>query len=205
MNTLDYILNRYKVKDKGLVKLHATRGITFPRLFRNLGYTLGAEIGVAKGRFAKILCENIHGLKLYGIDTWKVYDGYTEKDGTEQEIMNDIYADARKRLKPYNVQIVKDWSMKAVKRFADESLDFVYIDSNHSYEYVKEDIREWSKKVRKGGIVAGHDYINGHNGIPFGVKQAVNEWTEENNIPYLFVLNKNSNTDQMPSWFYVKV
>jgi len=117
--------------------------------------------------------------------------------------MDDIYAYARKLLAPYNVQIVNEWSMKAVKRFADESLDFIYIDANHSYGYVKEDIREWSKKVKKGGVVSGHDYVNEHAGIPFGVKRAVNEWVAENKIPYLFILNKNANTE-MPSWLYVK-
>ena len=49
--------------------------------------------------------------------------------------------------------------MDAVKDFADESLDFVYIDANHEFKYVTEDIFEWSKKVRKGGAIAGHDYF----------------------------------------------
>jgi len=204
MNTLDYILRRYGAKEKGLVKIHGTRGITLTRMFANLGFTLGAEIGVAKGRFAQILCQRVPNLKLYGIDVWKVYDGYIDTEKTEQKVLDDIYAYARKLLMPYNVQIVNEWSMKAVRRFADESLDFVYIDCNHSYEYVKEDIREWSKKVHKGGIVAGHDYVNEHAGIHFGVKQAVDEWVTENKIPYLFILNKNANIDQMPSWLYVK-
>ena len=204
MNTLEYILNKYKVEGKGLIKLHCTRWGTLPKLFKDLGFTVGAEIGVAKGRFAKLLCEGNPNLRLYGIDVWKVYDGYQDTDGTEQKIMDDIYRDARARLAPFKVEIVNEWSMDAVKRFEDESLDFVYIDCNHAYEYAKEDIREWSKKVRKGGIVSGHDYINGHAGIAFGVIQAVNEWVEENNIPYLFILNKDANINQMPSWMYVK-
>ena len=48
--------------------------------------------------------------------------------------------------------------MDAVKDFADRSLDFVYIDANHEPQFVEEDIREWSKKVKVGGIVSGHDY-----------------------------------------------
>jgi glycosyltransferase involved in cell wall biosynthesis len=49
--------------------------------------------------------------------------------------------------------------MQAVTDFADESLDFVYIDGNHQLKYVVEDIVEWTKKIKKGGIIAGHDYI----------------------------------------------
>lgn len=204
MNTLDFILKKYKIQDKGLIKLGCTRWGTLPKLFRELGFNVGAEIGVARGKFAKGLCEGNPSLKLFGIDAWKVYDGYTQTDGTTQEIMEDIYQGARSQLAPFNVQLINDRSMQAVKKFADESLDFVYIDANHSYIYVKEDIRKWSKKVKKGGIVSGHDYINGNDRIPFGVKQAVNEWIAENKIPHLFVLNKNSSTNQMPSWMYVK-
>jgi len=203
MKTLQYILDKYQVKGKGLIKLHCTRWGTFPILFKELGFTLGAEIGVYKGRFSKQLLRLNPNLKLYGIDAWQVYDGY--EDTQDPEHMERIYKEARMRLAPYNFKIIIDWSMKAVKRFKDESLDFVYIDGNHSYESVKEDIREWSKKVKKGGIVAGHDYINGHRGITFGVRQALDEWIKKNKIPYLFILNKDVNKDQMPSWFYVKV
>ena len=84
--------------------------------------------------------------------------------------------------------------------FNDGYLDFVFIDSNHDYKYVKEDIKEWSKKVRKGGIVSGHEYVNGFHGITYGVKQAVNEWVKKNKISPLFILKK----DGCPTWMYVK-
>jgi predicted O-methyltransferase YrrM len=96
--------------------------------------------------------------------------------------------------------------MDVVKNFGDESLDFVYIDSNHKYEYCKEDVREWSKKVKRGGLVAGHDYINGVSEdiggtqTDFGVKRAVDEWVEVNSIEPLFIFDKGKS----PTWFYVK-
>ena len=49
--------------------------------------------------------------------------------------------------------------MEAVEDFADESLDFVYIDGNHDFRYIAEDLAEWTKKVRIGGIISGHDYF----------------------------------------------
>ena len=82
--------------------------------------------------------------------------------------------------------------MDAVKDFKDESLDFVYIDANHGYESTKEDIREWSKKVKKGGIVSGHDYVK-KNG--YGVIEAVGELNEDVTI---------WKGDHSPSWSYVK-
>jgi len=49
--------------------------------------------------------------------------------------------------------------MEAVEDFEDESLDFVYIDANHEFRYIAEDLCEWTKKVKKGGIVSGDDYF----------------------------------------------
>lgn len=203
MNTLDFILDKYGVRDvKSPVKLNCTRWGTLPKLFKQLGFKLGAEVGVAGGRFSKFLAMYNPGCKIYSIDAWEVYPGY--KDNESQDKMEELYLEARKRLAPFNCQVIRDWSMSAVKRFEDGILDFVYIDSNHDYEHVKEDIREWSKKVKPGGIVAGHDYINGLHGFTYGVKQAVNEWVEENQISHLFILTKRADVDNCPSWMYVK-
>ena len=79
-------------------------------------------------------------------------------------------------------------SAEAVRWIPDDSLDFVFIDGNHSYENVLEDITEWTKKVKPGGIVAGHDYkedkVNN-----YGVVEAVQKYTKENNISPWFVLH----------------
>ncbi len=49
--------------------------------------------------------------------------------------------------------------MDALEDFEDNSLDFVYIDGDHNFKHISEDIYEWTKKVRSGGIVSGHDYL----------------------------------------------
>jgi predicted O-methyltransferase YrrM len=66
---------------------------------------------------------------------------------------------------------IKATSKAASKKFADESLDVVFIDLTHTYEAVKEDIALWLPKVKKGGYLAGDDY---HENWP-GVIQAVDE------------------------------
>src|SRR4030042_2379122 len=190
MDTLNYILDNYKLdkEQDSFILLNRSRWGSIPKLFRQLDFRLGAEIGVAGGRFSKFLCVYNPNLKIYAIDAWQIYEGY--KYNESQEKMERLYLEAKNRLAPYNCQIVRDWSMEAVKRFADESLDFVFIDANHDYKYVKEDIREWAKKVRKGGIISGHDYIDNYGKILYGVKKAVNEWILENDIKPLFIFNK---------------
>jgi predicted O-methyltransferase YrrM len=128
--------------------------------FRKLGFKYGAEVGVRYGRYSEILCQNIPGLKLLCIDIWRG---------------RDTFQTAKDRLSRYNTVLIQKSSMDAVKDIPDESLDFVFIDANHSYDSVKEDIREWTRKVRKGGIVSGHDYyVFLHSGNR-GVIDAVDE------------------------------
>jgi predicted O-methyltransferase YrrM len=73
---------------------------------------------------------------------------------------------------------------EAAGLFKDESLDAVFIDADHSYEAVKMDIQNWMPKVRRGGILAGHDY----NSAWPGVIRAVNEiLPEAEKIDYCWV------------------
>ena len=65
------------------------------------------------------------------------------------------------------------YSTEAISNVQDNSLDLVFIDANHDYLFVKQDIELWKKKVKQGGIIAGHDY--NYPGIT-GVKKAVDEF-----------------------------
>lgn len=77
--------------------------------------------------------------------------------------------------------------MECVNEFPDKYFDFVYIDADHSYQSVKNDILAWSSKVKDGGILAGHDYIMN------SVKQALEEVRGED-----YFLTK----ERMKSWFF---
>jgi len=127
-----------------------------PEFFKELGFKSGAEIGVNRGEYTEVLAKS--GLQIFAIDPWKTYSDYGNSRG--QEKLSAQYEHAQKILAPYsNVKIIRKTSMEALKDFPDESLDFAYIDGNHWFKYVAEDICEWAKKVRKGGIISGHDYI----------------------------------------------
>ena len=98
--------------------------------------------------------------------------------------------------------------MDIVKTFEDGSLDFVYIDGNHYFEYVVQDIAFWSKKVRKGGIVSGHDYIHKRAPTKSHVIQAVNGYVDSYKINPWFLIGSQAKVpgeirDNSRSWMWV--
>ena len=200
-------------------RLHGLYG-----LFKELGFTVGAEIGVQRGHNAKWMCCSNRKLKLYCIDPWQWYEDYVDYgENSNQELYDEFFAHAQERLKPFNVEFIRKFSMDAVDDFEDESLDFVYIDGNNQFEYVIEDVAKWERKVKKGGIVAGHDYRNsvdrkrkdeeGNRYTPkfspyqrlklIQVKTAMDAWCFANRIKPWFITTATSD-DSSPSWFYVK-
>ncbi len=82
--------------------------------------------------------------------------------------------------KPYHVRKIKGTSVSAAPTFANGSLDFVYIDADHSYESVKEDIATWLPKIKAGGFIGGHDYTPEGE----GVMRAVNEVFQKPDITF---------------------
>lgn len=150
------------------------------RKFANWHFSVGAEIGVADGRYALTLCQAIPGLTLYAIDPWAPYHGNSRGGGTDQHERN--YALAQERLSSYRVCFVRKLSIEAAPQIREGSLDFVFIDGNHDYAYVKADLEAWVPKVRSGGVVAGHDYY--HFGDD-GVVRAVDEYTDAHGLEFI--------------------
>jgi hypothetical protein len=192
MEALEHIKNKYKVDVKqSIVRIEMDRFRGFTTLLRELDLKVGAEIGVLKGLFSKWLMVKGKVSKLYLVDPYLGYDDYSRI--RTQDHMNAYEVKAKNRLAKFNVEFVKKTSMEAVKDFEDESLDFVFIDANHAFEWVMPDIIEWSKKVKKGGIVSGHDYSDYH----WEVREAVNAWVKVKKISPLFLIGSKV-------WFYVK-
>ncbi len=211
MNTLEYILNKYQLtaNDK-IIEIPGTNRETFASLLEELGMNTGAEMGVECGIYSEVLCKANPKIDLYSVDAWTAYKGY--RDHVSQEKLDGFRDITINRLKPYRATVIKGFSMDVVKKFKDESLDFVYIDGNHEYQATVNDVAEWQKKVRVGGIVSGHDYIfRKDNGYLMHVIPAVNGFCDSYNIAPLFILGKKSDPkppegirDSARSWFYVK-
>jgi len=170
-------------------------------LFKNSGYRVGLEIGTHRGEFTEELCKT--GLKIFTVDPWIGFSGQGRHQRL-QEVQDGYYREAVDRLSPYsNCHIIRKTSMDALDDFQDGSLDFVYIDGDHSFRHIAQDLFEWSRKVRIGGIVSGHDYFNTApwaNNVICHVKAVVDAYREIYGITDM----KLTSNDKHQSWFWIK-
>jgi SAM-dependent methyltransferase len=207
-STLEYIVSRFglDLNRKSPIEILECNRPIMADVFRELGFILGVEVGVAKGEHAELLCKANPDLHLFCIDPWVGYQGYGDfKTGTLQE----FYEIARARLKPYNCTIIRKFSMDAVGDFKDKLLDFVYIDGAHDFRNVADDICEWVKKVRPGGIVYGHDYKRAVGNYQNAVKDVVPSYCYQFKINPWFILGTQGKSDGLyregtQSWMFVK-
>jgi len=173
----------------------------FPRPFERLAVQggIGCEIGVYKGDHTLSLFKNLSLTKLYLIDPYSMYDEYTEGHlhyGVDQKPLSEAQLEAIEKLKAYQDKIV--WINKLscdAYREIKESLDFVYIDGNHAYDFVKSDIDNFYPLIKSKGVLGGHDFYNGFCREHDGVVQAVSEFS---------VHNKLTLQVELPDWWIVK-
>jgi len=176
-----------------------------PDFFVSRGYKVGAEIGVWRGNYTEQFCKV--GLKMYAIDQWKAIGGQGPSQGSQRK-QGSWYKEACERLSSYDCVIICDSSMKALSQINDQSLDFVYIDGDHSLPHIINDIWWWSLKVRTGGIIAGHDYFYTKPGdsVLIHVEPAVKVYTQVCGINNFWVFGgfKLGEMDGSPSWMWFK-
>lgn len=212
MEPVEYLTTHYEIdmSQKRPVEIPNVGRDMLGHWFREFGYTVGAEIGVERGIFSSVILKAHPDLEYYCIDSWQSYRGYNAKiNGPDLERK---FEEAQQRLAKFkNVHFVKKFSMEAVKDFADNSLDFVYIDANHDLPWCMDDIVYWSEKVRHGGIVAGHDYIRRQVGAQTVVRvpDALKWYTQLKPIPLWFVIGRQAKIpgeirDNDRSWMWVK-
>lgn len=151
-----------------------------------------AEIGVDRGEFAQLFLSRWWGDEWFGIDN---YEPYPERDWPRDA----AYQMALARLAPYGQRatLIRLGSLEAATRFADGSLDFVYVDAAHDYESVKADLNAWFPKVSDRGIIAGHDFDATHP----GVVQAVTEFGAEIGQTVYLTKVAGFQEEQCPSWY----
>jgi methyltransferase family protein len=164
----------------------------------------GAEIGVKLGKYSDELLTNWNGAELVSIDPWLSADPdeYVDRSNVSQEEFDRYYEQTRERLSRFGDRstIWRLTSVEAAAKAPDHSFDFVYIDARHDYESVKEDLHAWCAKVRPGGILAGHDYVDGD--LPQGefyVKSAVDEFFAERGID-VHSTEGPSAVEMFPTW-----
>ena len=133
-------------------------------LLNSLSLTGSAvEVGTHKGHYALEFLNCWKGSMLYCVDPWSVPDGYEEQVPTlpyGTTTRDEDYEDCQNRLSLHKgrVTYMREMSHSAISKFHDHSLDFVYLDGDHRQEQFKRDLHLWFPKVKKGGILAGHDF-----------------------------------------------
>ena len=162
----------------------------------------GVEVGSAFGGFAQRIVEQWPGECLHLVDPWVKQDPNVYREKTNHEApFQSWYENAKSILSPYGnrVQFHRMFSSEGSALFADGSLDFVYLDGNHSFEAVSEDLRLWVPKIKPGGLVSGHDYGNGiTDGHYCQVKDALDKWAAENSVSFRLTAGGCS------SWYFIK-
>lgn len=214
MNTLDFILKKYNITlgKEYFIDLPIIGAEGLAHLFAELGFKEGVEIGTDQGEYAEVLMKTIPDLDLLCIDPWgtQAYErGQQPESGEEQEFFDRRYEETVERLKPYdsNCHIIRETSMEVVKIVGDNTLDFVYIDGNHDFLNVTQDIHYWLKKVKPGGIISGHDYVRYPSRKFNHVQKVVNAYTTAYHLLPVFLVtptNKGMKRDRYRSWFICK-
>ena len=218
MNTQDFIINKYKLNigNQYIVEIPDMDRTDLANLFSGLNFKLGVEIGVDRGEYSEVLCKANPDAKIFGIDPYKIsaYEKvivpkeagiHVNQDGFEGN-----YTEATYRLKEYeNYRLLRLTSMDALDLFEDNSLDFVYIDANHDFLNFIQDLHYWLKKVKPGGIMAGHDYANFSYRKHNHVKRALDAYARCYRMIPLYIVGTDEvvpgqKRDKFRSWMYVK-
>lgn len=220
LDTVNYIMKKYDLFTgepikKFPIEIPNVDRVSLAKLFGELGFKTGVEIGVEQGLYSQTLLENgSSNVTLYCVDPWLAYQGYREH--VSQEKLDGFLSITNERLRKTvletskNFKLIRKTSVEAAKMFDNESLDFVYIDGNHEFSHVVADICAWYPKVKKGGIISGHDFISRKDPqLNMHVPEAVRGFTGAYQIKPWFVLGRKERLegerrDNTRSWMFVK-
>lgn len=142
---------------------------------------MGAEIGVWRGQTSGRVLKARRYTFMILVDRWtppppgdSYFEGSIKIARLGDEELEAAYQETLRRVEPYmeRVEIFRMLSVEAANRIEDQSLDYVFIDADHSYDGCVTDIRAWLPKVRPDGWIGGHDYDHPEQGE---VKKAVDE------------------------------
>ncbi len=203
-----YILKKWNLHGRHpFVQVPFMNRVDLAKLFAELEFKIGAEIGTLRGDYAEVLCQEIPNLTLFCVDPYREYK--VSRLWHKQKDLDDAYKIAQDRLKNYKVKFIRDFSVPVAEKFKDDSLDFVYIDANHTFRNVVDDIDSWYKKVRPGGIISGHDFLRRFRPTDTHVIEAVSGYAYAYSIKPVFLTDrpaqlKGKGRDFSRSWFFVK-
>ncbi|MGH7139679.1 MAG: class I SAM-dependent methyltransferase [Pirellulales bacterium] len=161
----------------------------------------GVEVGVAAGDYSKTILDFWEGRRLHLVDAWRRLPDYHDINNLSDEEHRARLDELPEKLAAHRgrYQIHRMLTDDAAAEFKDESLDFVYLDANHTYESTTRSLRLWYGKLRRGGLLAGHDFLDGH--LPeaeFGVRSAVIDFERAKQVRAAVT------PEPWPSWYLFK-
>ena len=151
-----------------------------------------AELGVDEGDFSQSILSINMPKKLHLIDLW----GSKRYNQNKRKSVEKRFS---KNIESTKVEINLGLSTEVAGNFKENYFDWIYIDTAHSYKITIEELESYRKKIKKGGIIAGHDYILGNwNGlVRYGVIEAVYEFCVKYNWEIIYLTCELNN---MPSF-----
>ena len=161
-------------------------------IFQMKNNSIIAEVGVWKGDFSKKIIEHCHPKKIFLVDSW-LFDKNIRgcapqvdgKDPLSQIFFDQAYNETKSKFKNYpNVQILKKNSLEASNHFENNFFDYIYIDAEHSYKSVINDLNCWYPKLKKNGYIFGDDYHWREDDYSLSVKNAYQDFFKKNNIKF---------------------
>lgn len=165
-----------------LLWLHRLKESLLPRPFERMAIQgeegiVGAEVGVFEGDHAAVMLKNADIRLLYLVDPYVAYNDYGQKR------LKAALATAQKQLAPFAGRCAWCYqsSVEAAKLLPHD-LDFVYLDGNHDYPSVKADLAAWWPKIKRGGVLGGHDFFNASWPNRDGVVKAVAEFVTKHDL-----------------------
>lgn len=156
--------------------------------------SIGLEIGVWKGKFSEFINNQKQLSHFYLCDPWKFQSEFPNSwygggISQEQQDMDMIFENVNNNLGKYDhITILRDYSKNLPNYLEDNSLDWVYIDGNHVYEYVLEDLKISFNLTKPQGIILGDDYSNHHPGVIKATQDFLNQYQDK--VELLEIKNK---------------
>lgn len=163
---------------------------------------IGAELGVLKGTFSRVLLNRTKAQELHLIDPWYFLDAEWPWVGENTSTVDALCIILQKNKKEINekkifVHVQDD--LMVLKDFPDNYFDWAYIDSSHAYQHTVMELEILHKKVKSSGIICGDDWRPDANHRHHGVYKAVNEFMTEYNYDLIY-----ANEDNL-QWFIKKM
>ena len=136
------------------------------------------ELGVDSGEFSKEILQRVQPISLFLVDGWS-QDGYGLDK--KREVLDRFTTEIRNG----KIEVIHKLSHEAAALFPDDYFDFVYIDTDHTYETTKLELELYRKKIKPGGYLCGDDYVVGNvsGSLHYGVIAAVSEFCQNENWP----------------------